>query len=120
MEETTPSFTDIFREVFPYYLAIGMSYELFWFGDPWLVKAYREAQEFRNQQKNQEMWVQGVYNLRAFREVIEAFSYGLNQHKGAKPTPYPMEPLPFTEADQKLAEERNKQRTLAWVEQGQH
>ena len=106
-------------QVLPYYLAIGMPYELFWNGNPYLTKVYREAHELQIQQRNQEMWVQGIYNFRAFRSVIEAFAYGMNGGKGTKPSEYPKEPIPFTEGEQKAATERNKQRTLAWVQSNQ-
>ena len=104
----------------PYYLAIGMPYELFWNGDPDLVKTYREAHELRNQYRNQEMWVQGIYVLRAIKTVAEKIVKGLSGSKGGSTSEYPNEPLPFTEAEQKEALERNKQKTLEWVKEGQH
>lgn len=97
-----------------------MSYELFWNGEPELVKTYREAHELRNQQKNQEMWMQGLYVFLGFKSVMEAFASGMSGSKSSTPKPYPEEPIPITEAEQKLATERNKQRTLQWVEKGQH
>lgn len=107
-------------ELLPYYLAIGMPYELFWYGEPGLVKVYREAHELRTEQKNQEMWAQGVYVHRAFKSVIEAFVLGMNGGNGSRPSEYPDSPIPFTEREQQAATERNKQRTLEWVEQNQH
>ena len=97
-----------------------MPYELFWYGNPNLVKIYREAHDLRNQQKNQEMWIQGIYNFRAFKSIIEAFANGLNGGKGNKPSEYPQEPIPITEAEQKAATERNKKRTMQWVQANQH
>lgn len=97
-----------------------MPYELFWDGEPELVRTYREAHELSNQQKNQEMWMQGLYVFLGFKAVLEAFSYGLSGSKSGKPKAYPEEPLPITEGEQKAATERNKQRTLAWVEKNQH
>lgn len=101
-------------------MSIGMPYELFWHGDPNLVKAYREAHELRNQQRNEEMWAQGIYILRALRSELEKLAQGLSGSKGGKTSEYPSEPIPFTEAEQKAATERNKKRTLAWVDNGQH
>lgn len=106
-------------QALPYYLAIGMPYELFWDGDPNLVKAYREAHELRMELKNQEMWAQGKYELRAFKHALDLFAIGLNGGKG-KANEYPNEPIPFTAREQKVAKERNKERTLKWVEQNQH
>ena len=72
------------------------------------------------EQRNQEMWMQGVYVLKAFKSVMEAFSYGMSGGKGSKPSEYPSEPMPVTVREQKAAEERNNQRTLAWVQDGQY
>lgn len=37
------AYTDAFNRVFPYYLSIGMTYELFWEKDATLVEHYRKA-----------------------------------------------------------------------------
>jgi hypothetical protein len=96
-----------------------MPYDLFWNGDPDLVRIYRESHQKKMELRNQEMWAQGLYNFRAFRAVAEAITYGLSGGKGSKPSNYPEEPLPFTESEQKAATERNKQRTLNWVQENQ-
>ena len=106
-------------QVLPYYIAIGMPTSEFWSGDPYLVRAYQKAHQLRLEQRNQELWVQGLYNFRGFRSVIEGFAYALSGSKGTKPSEYPSEPIPFTEAEQKAATERNKQRTLKWVQDNQ-
>lgn len=105
--------------VLPYYLSIGMPSSEFWDGDPRLVKAYREAHEMRAQMRNQEMWAQGIYNLRAFKVVAENIAGGL-AGKTVAVKDYPTEPIPFTVREQKAARDKNIQRTLAWVESGQH
>lgn len=97
-----------------------MSSDEFWNGEPKLAKVYREAHEIRNQIRNQEMWMQGMYNCRAFSTVIEGLAYGLSGGKGNKPSKYPEQPFALTEKEQQAEKERNKQRTLAWVESGQH
>ena len=103
----------------PYYLAIGMTSDEFWNGEPRLAKVYREAHEMRNEMLNQELWVAGLYNHRAFTAVAEALAYGISGGKGSKPSQYPEEPLPLTEKQQKIQMEKNKQRTLTWVQSGQ-
>lgn len=97
-----------------------MPYELFWNGEPELVQTYREAHELSNQQKNQELWLQGLYVFMGFRSVAEAIVSGISGNKSSKPKSYPEEPLPITEGEQKAATERNKQRTLSWVQKNQH
>ena len=111
----------MFNQVLPYYLAIGMPYELFWSGDPDLVKTYRSVHQMRMQQKNQEMWAQGIYVHRAFMSVAEKIMQGFSGGKGGgNTTEYPSEPIPFTEEEQKAQKARNIKRTLAWVENNQH
>lgn len=95
-----------------------MSYELFWFGDPGIVKAYDKAHELRNQQRNQEMWFQGLYNYRAFAAVASNLAHSMSG-KGGKLEGYVEEPFPITEAEQKERLERKKKRTLDWVEANQ-
>lgn len=106
-------------QALPYYLAIGMPYELFWNGEPELVKVYREAHELRNEQRNQEMWVQGIYNYRAFREIMEAFAAGLSGSKSSCASEYPREPIAFTAREQESAAQREKERAERYVQEHQ-
>ena len=91
------TYTEQFYEVFPYYLSIGMTYELFWDGDPMLCKYYREAEEIRQEKKNQELWLQGMYFYEAMADVsplLHAFA-----KKGTKAQPYPDAPYPITKKE---------------------
>jgi len=106
-------------QILPYYLAIGMPYDLFWNGDPILAKVYREAHEYSNRQKNQEMWMQGIYFLKGLQTVAEKVASGLSGKSSSRTSEYPQEPIPITEEEQKEALERNKQRTLAWAQKNQ-
>lgn len=47
-----------------------MTYDQFWNDDPMLVKYYRKAEKMRNDRKNSEMWLQGMYVYDAFGTVI--------------------------------------------------
>lgn len=92
------TYTEQFYEVFPYYLSIGMTYEQFWDGDPTLAKYYREAEEIRNEKKNQELWLQGAYIYEAIADlspILHAFT-----KKGTKPEPYADSPYPITKKQQ--------------------
>ena len=97
-----------------------MTSDEFWFGDPGLTQSYREMYELRQEMHNQEMWIQGLYVYRAVSSVVESLAYGFSGGKGSKPSKYPEMPLPFTEKERERQTEINKQRTLAWVERGQH
>jgi hypothetical protein len=96
--------------MFPYYLSIGMTPEQYWDGDCTLVKYYRKAEEIRNDKRNQELWLQGMYIYEAICDVspiLRAFA-----KKGAKPHPYPTKPYPISEK-QMRQEREEKERKLA-------
>jgi hypothetical protein len=104
------TYTEKFYELFPYYLSIGMTYEQYWEGDCTLVKYYRKAEEIRNDRRNQELWLQGMYVYEAICDVapiLHAFA-----KKGTKPTPYSAKPYPLNDKQTKRDEEE-KQRKLA-------
>lgn len=91
------SFTEIFYEAFPFYLSIGMTYDLYWNGDCALVKYYRKAFEMQlereNYRANYNAWLQGAYiydALCAVSPILQAFA-----KRGTKPTPYHKEPYPM-------------------------
>lgn len=118
---TTFSLYEMFMKHLPYYLSIGMSYELYWSGDCSLVKSYRDAEKMKNDKKNHELWLQGMYFYEALCDtapIINAFS------KANKPIPYPTEPYCLTvkdieekkEKEERLRYEKIKSKTELWVE----
>ncbi len=103
------TYTEKFYELFPYYLSIGMTSEQYWESDCMLVKYYRKAEELRNDKRNQELWLQGMYIYEAICDVapiLHAFA-----KKGTKPTPYSAKPYPLNDKQTKRDEEE-KQRLL--------
>ena len=112
LNSSAPSFTytEKFYELFPYYLAIGMTYEQYWEGDCTLAKYYRKADEIRKERRNEELWLQGMYIYEALCDVspvLHAFA-----KKGTKPQPYSEKPYAITEAQHKRVEEE-KARKIA-------
>lgn len=106
---------NIFEEVFPFYLSIGMTYEQFWEGQPSLVVFYRQADEINRRRRNQEMWLQGryIYNaIGSFAEILPAFP-----KKGAKVQPYLEEPFPITLLEAQEREERKKKEKMERIKQ---
>lgn len=114
---STKSYTEIFNEAFPYYLSIGMSYELYWYGEPNLVKAYREADEMRVDRMNYEAWLQGLYVYQAVGALYPVFNPFSKQKKAEE---YLKEPIVITERarNQKAMEESNKMADFlkAWAD----
>lgn len=54
-------FTDILNEMCPYYMALGMSYDDYWNGDPYMARYYREAHKQRIRNKNSILHLQAQY-----------------------------------------------------------
>ena len=93
------TYTEQFYEQFPYYLAIGMTPEQYWEGDPALVKYYRKADEIKLERVNQEKWLQGMYIYEAICDaspILHSFA-----KKGSKPIPYVEKPYPITNKQRK-------------------
>ena len=104
------TYEEQFNEVFPYYLSIGMTYDQFWNGDPILAKQYRQADELRQERRNQELWLQGMYIYEALCDVapvLRAFA-----GKGAKPAKYSEEPYAITPKQRKRIEEEREKKLL--------
>lgn len=80
----------MFERDFPYFLSIGMTYEQYWYGDTRLVYDYIEAQKFRLEQREYEMWLQGAYFREALQSALSVSEFF--RAKGARPTQYPQKP----------------------------
>ena len=74
-----------------------MTYEQFWEMDSTLVIYYRKAEELRAKNRNQDLWLQGMYIYEALCDVspvLRAFA-----KKGVKPIPYREKPYPLTQKE---------------------
>lgn len=100
---TFQSYGEIFEQLCPYYMSIGMSYEEFWNGDVNAVKAYRKADELRYKRRNQELWLQGMYFYEALCDASPLFRFST---KPVKAEPYIKEPFPITADEVREREER--------------
>lgn len=91
----------------PVYMAYGMTYDQYWFGDPWMVEFYRESYLLKKREKNEEAWLQGLYIYRAVRAVVASAMGGRNE----KYITNPLDFLPKTKLEKKQ-EEINKRKKL--------
>ena len=87
---------ELFAEVFPAYLAMGMSYNEFYREDHELVIAYRKAYEKKRRQDNEDMWRQGLYVYQAIARVAPLL---IPFNKKPKAEPYLDKPIPMFEKD---------------------
>ena len=84
------SLKELFEKQCPIYMSYGMSYDDFWHNDVYMAKYYRETYKIKVKQKDEELWMQGVYIYEALCKVspiLHAFS-----KKGTKPLPYSTKP----------------------------
>ena len=83
-----------------------MTYEQYWYGDPWMVRAYAQAYLLKRRVENENMWINGMYMTKAVNTAI-ANAFG---NKQAKYFEKPLEIFPKTTAEKKaeIREERNK------------
>ena len=102
---------EIFENWCPYFMLYGMTYEQYWFGDPWIVKAYKQAYDLQCRKRNEELWLGGVYTLDAFSTVLSnAF-----RKKGTQAARYMSKPLdifPKTKAEQEAEAEREREKVI--------
>ena len=84
----------------------GMTYEQFWFGDPWMAKDYAQAYILKRKVRNEEMWLQGLYNAHALQTIIGNAFGG----KRLKYLEKPLDIFPKTEIEkeQEVIAERQK------------
>ena len=95
---------EIFKEAFPVYLAMGMTYREFWELDSSLVIAYRKAYQIKQEESNNSAWLQGLYFLQALQSGVPVFLNGIMKTKVDLPE-FPQKPIPFSKDGKKKQEE---------------
>ena len=96
--------------MFPYYLSLGMSYEQYWYSEPWLVRAYRDAELYRREQSNYNAWLQGLYIHRA---VSASLSQAFSDKKSQQLT-YLDYPFAITKREKEAEKERIRKEVPLW------
>ena len=122
LTEETPttqekSYTEIFDECFPFYLAIGMSSAEYWSGDSSLVRYYRKAYEIKQEEINNNAWLQGMY-------IYDAVSTALHnalRGKNTKAREYAKQPYKFgnkekSELEKAKEVETEQAKAAVWME----
>lgn len=96
--------SDMLDKLCPYYMMIGVSYDEFWNGDYTRLKYYVEKHKLEIEKRNQELWLQGLYNFDALTTAISnALAKSASQRKK-----YPEKPYRITEQseEEKQAEKQ--------------
>lgn len=111
---------EIFEEAFPFYLAIGMSYAEYWEGDPSLARYYRKAYLIKQEEINNNAWLQGLYIYDAISTALHNALRGFGKSK----TPardYAKQPYNFNNKEKTEAEKAKEvaieqEKAAAWME----
>ena len=85
-----------------------MTWEQYWYGDVWMVVAYREAEKRRKERKNWELHLQGMYFYEALCDaspIFQAFA-----KSGTKPHPYRTEPYKLHGPEERGLTEKEKEK----------
>lgn len=86
-----------------------MPWELYWHGDPWAVRAYREADRLAAERRDRDLWLQGRY---VYDAMLCAAPLFMTFHKTHRPHDY-LE-APYTQ----LERERERRREEREYENG--
>ena len=114
------SHTEIFEECFPFYLAIGMSYEQYWEGDPKLTQYYRKAYLIKQEEINNNAWLQGMYIYDAMSTALFNALRGLGKSKPPAKDyakqPYELKNRVKSEVEKAREIEIEQEKAAAWME----
>ena len=116
----TKTNTEVFEECFPFYLAIGMSYAEYWEGDPSLARYYRKAYRLKQDEINNNAWLQGLYIYDAVSTALFNALRGMGKSKPPAKE-YAKQPYDFnnkvkTEAEKAKEVELEQEKAAAWME----
>ena len=90
-----------------------MTYDQFWFGDPWMARDYAQYHLLKRRQKNEELWLEGIYIANAFQTVLgNAFSK--QKHKYLEK---PLDIFEKTESEKQQEIRAERQKLINWLNQ---
>ena len=114
------SYTEIFEECFSFYLAIGMSSAEYWEGDPKLAQYYRKAYQIKQEEINNNAWLQGMYIYdavsTALHNALRGFGKNKPPAKDYAKKPYEFKNKVKTEAEKAKEVQREQEKAAAWME----
>lgn len=89
----------------------GMTYEQFWYGEPIMAKYFFEKHKLFRKQRNEEMWVNGIYTLNALQVAL---NNAFDKHK-IEYVKKPLEIFPKTQAEIEAEKETEREKLVKWL-----
>jgi hypothetical protein len=112
--------TEIFEECFPFYMVCGMSYAEYWECDPSLAQYYRKAYRIKQEEINNNAWLQGLYIYdaisTALHNTLRGFGKQKQPAKDYAKQPYDLNNKVKTEAEKAKEVEIEQEKAAAWME----
>ena len=93
-------------------MAYGMTYDQYWHGDPWMVRAYAQAYLLRRKVDNETAWIQGAYFYVA---VSAALTTALSKSK-KEYVKKPLEFFPKTDAELEEEKRQKRRKVVEWLD----
>ena len=113
--------TEVFEESFPFYLAIGMSLAEYWEGDPKLAQYYRKAYCIKQEQLNNNAWLQGLYIYDAVSTALHNALRGMGKNppptKNYAKEPYNLFKKEKSPEEKAIEVEQEQEKAAIWMEQ---
>lgn len=107
---TTPlTIREYFEKLLTYALFVGMSYDLYWYGDPFALKNYIDAYEMKLANNNNMLWLEGYYVYNAVGCLVPVLNPFSKEHKARR---YLEQPIPITQKEIDEVEEKRVNRII--------
>jgi hypothetical protein len=98
-------------------MAIGMTYEQYWYDDPLIVRAFYKADKLKQKRMDEQAWLTGMY----VRSALDSTIGNAFRKTGQDPAEYPGKPLSVLNREEKEREKSEKEKeqeatwALAWM-----
>lgn len=94
-------------------MAIGMTYEQYWYGDPMMVRAFYKANQIRKEIADEAAWLNGLYVLNALNATVG----NMFRKTGEAKADYPEQPFTIQRKKEKVREktEAEEEQEAVWA-----
>lgn len=93
-------------------MAYGMTYDQFWYGDPWMARAYAQAYLLRRKIDNENAWIQGAYFHYAISVALATAFSKTKKNYVDKPIDF----FPKTDAEIEEEKRQKRRKLVEWLD----
>lgn len=107
------SYTEIFDELCPMYMSMGMSYDEYWNDNPWKAFWIRKSEKKKIERNNFYSWLNGLYTYKALLDVSPLINIFDKQRR---PEEYLLEPIDLFGDKEQVEQRKNEKAMQAGIE----